>query len=296
MKPEHIVVCSSHTHSGPDLAGFWQESDQGPDRAYLEQLVEVFAETAAQAAAALKPATLSFGMTELPGYTGRSENCSDVVDNSVAILQARDAAGTPIFTLVNYAKHPTLLGSENTLFSADFIAGFRDTLEEHTHAPAIFIQGAIAAVHGGTLGPSGDTEWDRAFNMGAILAATVEAALPTLHPSTSYEIRHASLAATCEMKSDLIKLLRQNMHIPMRHMIEKDGRLWVKEVPVSWHVVGDAEFVGFPGEATPELGLAAKAEMVQPFRFVLGLANDEIGYLVDKESIAKDTSGRLASY
>lgn len=299
LKPEHILFGSSHSHSGPDLTGFWQQNNQGPDADYLNTLLEKIPQAAKEAVGNLQPGTMHFGMTELVGYSGRSEDCSDVVDNSVAIMQARDLSGAPVFTIANYARHPTELGSNNTLYSADYIWGYREEMQARTGAPAMFLQGAIAAVHGGPLGPTGDTDFDQAYDMGRIIADAVEAALPDLQQSQSFQIRHAYATAECEMRSDLIKTVRENMHIPKRYMTMKgpdNKEMWVDEVPISWHQIGDAEIASYPGEATPEMSLLTKEQMVRPTKFLVGLGDDEIGYLIDQASIDKDTSGRLEGY
>ncbi len=36
--------------------------------------------------------------------------------------------------------------------------------------------------------------------------------------------------------------------------------------------------------------------MVSPWRFTVGLANDEIGDILEPQSVANDTTGRLAGY
>ena len=41
--------------------------------------------------------------------------------------------------------------------------------------------------------------------------------------------------------------------------------------------------VTFPGEPLPKVGLKAKKMLDGPFKFVIGLGNDEIGYIIDSE-------------
>ena len=41
-----------------------------------------------------------------------------------------------------------------------------------------------------------------------------------------------------------------------------------------------AQFASFPGELFPELGYEIRERMSAPSRFLFGLANDEIGYIV----------------
>ena len=297
IHPAKILFASSHTHAGPDLIGLFQPNKTGAPKEYLQQLITDIPAALVTAVDGLQPGTMHYAATELVGYSGRSSNCSDVIDNSVTILQGQAADGTVLFTATNYAKHPTMLGSDNHLCSADFIWGYRQEVEQYTGAPAMFIQGGIAAVHGGPLGVDGADDFEKAYNMGKVLAEAVEGALPNLVQSQSVQIRHAAAITSCEVKSELVSMIRENMGIPFRKMHQDaNGSYWVDQMEVTWHQVGDAELASMPGEATPELSFLTKSHMKQPYQFFVGLGNDEMGYLVDKESIAKDTTGQLAGY
>ncbi len=47
--------------------------------------------------------------------------------------------------------------------------------------------------------------------------------------------------------------------------------------------IGDAQIVTFPGEVLPKLGLKMKNEMKAKYKFIFGLANDELGYILPEE-------------
>src|SRR4029077_11256240 len=59
-----------------------------------------------------------------------------------------DDAGATFATIVNYACHPTTLAWDNTALSPDYVGAMRETVEGHTGAPCLFLQGAS-----GELGP-----------------------------------------------------------------------------------------------------------------------------------------------
>ena len=59
------------------------------------------------------------------------------------------------------------------------------------------------------------------------------------------------------------------------------------ESSVSVVAVGPAQFVVFPGEAFPELGLRIKSHMSGSTRFFVGLGNDELGYIMDEDEYAQ---------
>src|ERR1017187_5087677 len=56
--------------------------------------------------------------------------------------------GALMGSIINYACHPTTLGWENTAISPDYIGALRETVEQNTGVPCLFLQGAS-----GDLGP-----------------------------------------------------------------------------------------------------------------------------------------------
>ncbi len=108
------------------------------------------------------------------------------------------------------------------------------------------------------------------------------------------------MRASCEAKGDYMVSVIELFNMPQRY-IHKEGegenvKYFVDELEASWHKLGDAEFALFPGEGTPEYSITLRSHMASKYKFVVGLANDSIGYLVDPESLAADTSGELEGY
>ncbi len=296
LYPEHILIASSHSHAATDLVGFWQAPDEGVPLAALNVIQDGLVAAAEQAADTLQEASLYTGATELVGYTGRDSGCSEIIDNTVGVLQARDGDGHAIVTLANYAKHPTMLGDGNRLASADFIWGYREELGSLTGAPAMYLQGFVAAVHGGSVGPEGNDGFERAYDMGRILAETVNGTLETLTPSASFDIRHRWAHYACRAEESYLTFAYEFLGVPKRYIEYRDDEMWVSNIEVSWHKLGDAEFGVFPGEGTAEYSWRLRERMVSPQSFVVGLGNDSLGYIVDPESIEADPSGQLEGY
>ena len=91
--------------------------------------------------------------------------------------------------LMNFAAHPTVLGAENMTFSADFVGYARNALERMIGGDvmAIFANGAQ-----GTIAPRaflGDDGWQRAENVGTILAAEVFKVTMMIKPQDSTDIK-----------------------------------------------------------------------------------------------------------
>lgn len=65
----------------------------------------------------------------------------------------------------------------------------------------------------------------------------------------------------------------------MAALPERTRKSWLQVIQI-----GDIAFVGIPGELFAELGMEIKRRSPFRYTYVVGIANDYIGYLPDKES------------
>src|SRR3989442_3561581 len=112
-------------------------------------------------------------------------NPAGKADDAVLVARATADDGRLLATMVNYACHPTTLAWDNTLISPDYPGAMRETIENATGAPCVFLQGAS-----GELGPRegfvGDTAVaDRNGRQLGYAALTALEALPP--PGTRFE-------------------------------------------------------------------------------------------------------------
>lgn len=296
LKPTHILFSSSHSHAAPDLVGFWQLPGDGVPIEYLDDIFAKAETAIAEAAENLQDAKIYFGETVLDGYTKRDSECSEVIDNTLSIIQAKSMEDELLATIVNFAKHPTSMGNGNSEASADFIWGYREEMKNQTGAPGMFVQGFIAAVHGPH--GEGETAWDRTYDMGKIIADTTIAELANMTLAEEYNINHKSKEFDCEVAGETyLTTALDYLNMPKRYYtVNEDDNYVVSFLEVSWHKVGPIEFASFPGEGTPEYSFALRERMSGQGKFIVGLGNDEVGYIVDPESLAADTTGQLAGY
>ena len=147
----NVVICCSHTHSGPiTYAG---PRSPRMNRDYVNFLVTQIVKTVKEAQADLQPARLTWAEGEADIAINRRERKPDghieigvnpvgPIDHSISVVQAQTLEGKPIVTVVNYQCHGTVLGSENLLVSADWIGAMRRELEQSSGAPVMYLQGA----------------------------------------------------------------------------------------------------------------------------------------------------------
>lgn len=156
-----VLIAISHTHSA-GLMSRTRAAQPGGEMIgpYLDQLAATLADLAKTAATSIQPASIVYGTARcnLAAHrdyfdTDRQKfvcglNPTGPADDTVVIAKFVANGDQTIATLVNYACHPTTLAWQNTFISPDYIGALRETIEQQTAAPCIFLQGAS-----GDLGP-----------------------------------------------------------------------------------------------------------------------------------------------
>ncbi len=160
----HVAFALTHTHAGPPL----MEPDDtlpgshliGP---WMDRLIEGSRYAIASALATASEAVLGVAhrplslaaYRDLPDPdTSKSRlicgyNPTGKGDDTLLVGRISEASsGRMLGTLVNYACHPTTLAWDNRAISPDYIGAMRDTMQQTTGVPALFLQGAS-----GELGP-----------------------------------------------------------------------------------------------------------------------------------------------
>jgi hypothetical protein len=276
---DHIVMSSTHTHSGPDVVGIWGPDmlHTGVDSEYLQELVTIAAAQIVKAYQDRKPAIVQYANT-VHGQ-GWVENISQPaeLDRSVTILRFADRRYKNIVTLTNFACHPTILDGSSGNISADYIAGYYEYMDKNQGGTNMFLQGAI----GGWVQPEHVTKTvEAAYEKGNGLANAVMAALkmPQMLESTSLVF-----------KRRIIKLPVENAAFKQLSASNVINRKITDSVvtEIAMFGIGEAMFATHPGETVPAMGLATKNLMkTEGPKFILGLGMDALGYILKPEFFA----------
>lgn len=307
---DKVIVSSTHTHEACDTMGFWGNPGYASDgkfplyQSYIRsQIVAAIDEAnAALTAARMKVAT----GTNTIGI--RDSRPPQVIDPDVPAAQFLTPDGDIIGTVVNSSNHPEALGSNNRYISSDFPHGTRTKLEAVTGAPAIYFSGSV----GGLMTPlrvpipgypdTNDYSTARAYKIGEFVA---DAALSALANAPIED------PAELDLKSKEVFMTADNQTLNALNRIgifDKDTYIngqWAERAGEDFKTeivavgVGSARFQTVPGELFPELELGgygrpdcAAADTGRPYEptirsswneahlFTLGLAQDELGYIV----------------
>ena len=170
-----LVVSADHNESSPDTIGLYGALDtplgvgvrSGIDEFYMRFLDYRIAQAAAEAVGSLQPAQLYANQIEGPIPAGQSgstypllagmtQHISDqfptsvalphddrvaAVDTKMGVLQARTAAGTPIFTVISLAAHNQEMGNAGAGISADWPGAMVQAFDASHPGLAMFLVG-----------------------------------------------------------------------------------------------------------------------------------------------------------
>lgn len=268
-----LIVACTHTHSGPDTLGLWGENRtvSGVDRLYLASVKQAIVEAAVEALTFCCPVRMRSVMTRLPGYIANFRD-PGLVDDEVAALQFVKPDGEVVATLLNLACHPEVLWSESTLLSADYAGYACRVVEERAGGVALHVSGAL----GGMLSPDTDDHtpafaerMGRAYATAALDALAVAPAVDVVR----LETRRAEF--DLPLANPLLALAQQMGVLRARGLV--DGQL---STSVTYLDLGPAQILTMPGELLPRLGFELKAALPGPCKILIGLADDEIGYIL----------------
>ncbi|MBX2889416.1 MAG: neutral/alkaline non-lysosomal ceramidase N-terminal domain-containing protein [Saprospiraceae bacterium] len=272
LPPGHIVVSSTHTHSGPDVVGIWGVDylHSGVDSAYMEQLIHTAAAQINLAAQRLQPVTARSAETQF-GTEWVQNICDEEIDRSVTVLQFVGANGQNVASLTNFACHPTYLDAKYTEVSSDYVAGFYRKMAQQMGGENLFLQGAI----GGWVQPvDGEGTPEKAYLRGEQLADAVFVALQRPTPLRGNALRIRTLPIQFQLDNAGWKQLAA-MGTIKRALSDSVA------TELAWFAIGDAQFATHPGETAPFYGLETKKMMqTNGPKFVLGLGMDALGYIL----------------
>ena len=143
---EHMQLVGTHTHSGPMLR---ESSD------VVRRIGMTIAETVEAAWRTRREAIAAVGVGTVTDIGANRRPNGGPVDDRVTVARFDAVDGTPIATLANYGCHPTTLGPNNTLYSADYPGVACRAIEAAVGGTAIFTTGPQGDVNPGGYSPEG---------------------------------------------------------------------------------------------------------------------------------------------
>lgn len=296
LPAENIIVSQTHSHATPDLVGLWGK---------VTSTYKTFVTD--QAAAAVREAFTSKTDAWLYVSTGAFQQTNNRrgwngTDQGLVVLDARSVAtGARIGTIINFAAHPVILGSSNTLISRDWVGPMVDRAEQTLGTDKVmFINGAQGDVSPKTDVTGGATDLERMQRYGAAVADAALAAMNAGQTSVEDGLVYSRTAFTqCITNQNF--LMAASIGCMDYDLLSGTGCSWTglfgpKKIAsqVGYFRLGrQVQAAVVPGEALTRMSVdgvgatgfpsstgSMKPTMKAPAKMVLGMSTDFLGYFV----------------
>jgi neutral ceramidase len=323
---KHIMICCSHTHSGPQGFNLGNPiQDEETNETLQEIICQKIAGAGYWAQNQLQPAKLSLGRSLISGLgLNRNDPIKGAADQQVSIIRADDADGNPIVVLFNYGCHATVMSADNLLISADYPGAARATLKG-LFPQTVFMFANSAAGDVSTRFTRRSSTFGEVTRFGQIMAAGVLEAMNVAEPlevtsldvrSTEVELPLKDFSNEAETQKELddaretLKRLKaegapsgelrkvitktEGAEIQLRQIQFFKGQTSM-QAELQDIRVGPLHVVAVPGEPFSKTFLDIKAS-IEPINAILvGYANDYKGYFPESVLGLAPTYEDLAS-
>jgi hypothetical protein len=321
---DRVMISATHTHSGPQLPRGSMMDDITKVNiqagvTFVESLPGLMARSVSEAIAKLTPAKAAATVAKTEGVTfnrrvidadGKciwqpqkidpaKQRPAGPVDPDLGLLvfDPIESRPAPVAAYVNFAMHPTSVGS-GLQVSADYPGVLTRLLRERKGLEM------IAVFANGTCGNLNHTDYftGRRRNteeLGTVLADAAMAAWPNLQPLRTFAPRARTTTVKLPRRQFTDAEIEKAREVTRRMFTENLGTVPMaeavcimetvakKDVPLEAEVqviaLGDeVAIVSLPGEIFVELGLALKAASPFKHTYIAELANGSIGYVPNR--------------
>lgn len=290
IKGENVMICATHTHTGPRTRMFRMSADDKVTPRWLEGLPEKAAQAAVEALDNLELCEIAGGISyedriafnrryrmkdgtvqTNPGHQNPNIiEPAGPIDPEVGVISFTRQDGSIKALYVNYACHLDNVGG--TEISADYPGYLASRLQERLEDKpfVLYTNGACGDInHIDVRSPYSRKGHEHSRWMGETLAGDVCEALKDMTPLANEGLRAVS----------------KTIQLPMREDVSDKA---IGEVEIQAIKVGDIGFVSSPSEYFVELQLDIKKRSPASRTFVSELANGWVGYVPTKKAFEEN--------
>lgn len=286
-----LFLGSSHTHSGcgscldlPPVSQMLSGKYQEDIRAFN---ISCAVRACLEAADRMQECKIGIGYGEAPRLSLYRSKWPEEFhpSDAVTVLKITTLEDRPLAVLFNYACHPTVLGPENRLFSADFVGAARKSLQQELGAEIIplFFNGAQGEII--PIKAEGAASYERCEEIGKALAAEVSNVWNRIETTADVRIEswHQRFSFTVLPTPAGVKLPIDQYETSISAILF-NGQDVMVAIPGELSRVYEEQFRAWSGEHGFR-GLS-----------ILGLTNDAHGYLITPEAFDKGTQEAQLSF
>jgi hypothetical protein len=281
IPPEQILIGATHTHSAPDCYGFPDHNGKfSTDLKYVDLVCARIAEAINEALDRALPASLKVATGEAKGRIAFNYYADQLYDPRCHVIQVLGADGKPFATLVNYAVHPEVLGSDAGILSPDLVGPLYDRIRGQGGGTGIFLNSAQGGmVTADNRGPDGKSirTWAECQRIGSLLADEALRIVQSAPEQKNPKLSCAARTISFPVESPLLRAVMKSS--PLRYPAGDETRVTTQ---LNLLNVGNAQILTIPGEALPNIGYYLKRKMRGEHNLLFGLTNDAFGYILTK--------------
>jgi hypothetical protein len=298
----NVVIAATHTHgapsSMPDRLGIVA------DQAFIEALEDACVAAIEQARANAVPARFEAGYGPDPDVARNRRHADGPLDRNVPVLRVTAIKDDrPIAVMLSYACHPTVLGADNRLMTADYPHYVRRSIEaELPGAVALFLTGCAGDAN---IGHAASASWTVSANDARSFANAENLGNRIGQSALSADLQPVALTPRGSQQTVELTLDRPEGDLaacadawqaeidagcpPPRALLLPHWVRWARQniatTPGTWTgQVGLLDFgpvsvTSLPGEIFAETGLAVRRAAGDRIAFVLAYADDTPGYI-----------------
>lgn len=293
-KAENLMLLPSHSHGSLEMAAINSKNVFGVPQIGIFQpellsfLLDKLEKLVLEADQNYREVKIGTGSAGIDGLN-RNRRGDKIVDNELTVTRIDLAGGQPLAALINWTAHPTFIGSDDMLVSAEW-PGYLQTEMEKTIGKGVVVmyyngaEGDQSPVYSG----KGDA-YEKIQGYGKIMAEKsmgVYNSVQTKKESElvySYEViglpEQVAHPDFMETGGAEYGLNEQTVKVIM-------DALGPKKVGIGSVRIGDFVLVGIPGELVAELGIKIKDSLKNDrvkHVAIGGLANEWISYILTEE-------------
>lgn len=325
---EHILVCATHTHSGPSEI-FWGKDNFNPE--YWNFVVSQCKNSFEEAINDLRESTLWYGEKEIYGIgSKRNVWSTERGEEGIKCKFFEVRREKDEIAIVNFPCHLTVLDENNLYYSKDLVQGLKLELEENKIKKFVFINGAAGDIS--TRFYKKESTFEEAERLGRVLGKEILGERPRMkkieinEPKWAKEIelllkykRNFSKEEKERKKAEILQILAQINDKRARRDLEsalivlerpdrdfskipeviKRGEDFLKKIKISLWKMGDIVFVGVPFEIYYDTGLKIEKMVKEKYKkavvLVLGYCGGYEGYIPPSENFSRISYEVIAS-
>jgi len=316
VQKDHILLCSSHTHSGP--ATMFLRQWGKIDREYIRCCEKKLIGAAVWASRNFAPAKIGFGKGLIDSISYNRIWKGGSIDPEVGVLKIDRQSGDMMAVLINFSCHPVNLHSYGNLVSADFPGYARRIIGKVKGDICVFYTNGA----GGDINPVGDTnniiyaerngtilgcealtiaEQIRTTSNANLWSKTKNVRIPLQKLPSKKALKKARQKGIDELKRIMknrsslrdaigFNIAMQNAKLDIEWAedalkeVEKGQPDKYASIELQAMGINNLTMVGIPGEVYVDIGLGIKRNSQSDYTFIIGYANGCIGYIPTREA------------